>query len=103
MTNNKEVHADKDRVKEVEVHVKSLKSGEKANFKISEDATLEVVWNEANVNHLKEGRSPEDTFRCADGTELTGRLHQTLAQLREEKVCVNRHFEIKGPSGGADA
>ncbi len=92
----------KERDKEVEVHVKSLKTGEKRNFKMSEDATLEQVWTEAN-NKLGETRQAEDTFRCADGTDLMGRLNQTLAQLRKEKVCVNRHFEIKGPSGGADA
>lgn len=90
----------KDHDKEVPVHVKSLKTGEKRNFKMSEDATLEQVWTQANVE-LGESRGGEDTFRCDGGLDLMGRLNQSLTQLREEKVCVNRHFEIKGPSGGA--
>lgn len=87
---------------EVEVHVKSLKTGERAAFRISGDTTLEATWSVAN-EMLKETRSPEDTIRCANGTDLMNRLNQTLGQIRKEKVCVNLHFEIKGPSGGADA
>lgn len=90
--------------KDVEVHVKSLKSGERTHFKVPETATLDAVWNQAvNASHLNETRLPEDTFRCSDGTDLTNRLQQTVAEVHEEKVCTNRHFEIKGPSGGARA
>jgi hypothetical protein len=88
--------------KEVPIHVKSLKTGEKRNFKMSESASLDQVWTQANVE-LDENRGGEDTFRCEGGLDLMDRLNQTLAQLREEKICVNRHFEIKGPSGGARA
>jgi hypothetical protein len=88
--------------KELPVHVKSLKTGEKRNFKMPEDATLEQVWAQANTE-LGETRGGEDTFRCQGGLDLMGRLNQTLAQLREETVCINRQFEIKGPSGGAGA
>lgn len=88
--------------KKVEVHVKSLKTGERVHFEVPESATLQQVWDEAN-SKLHESRLPDDTFRCADGEDLTARVQETLAQLHQEKVCVNRHFEIKGASGGADA
>ena len=92
----------KEHDKELHVHVKSLKTGEKRNFKMSENATLEQVWTQANLE-LGENRGGEDTLRCDGGLDLMARLNQTLAQLHEEKVCVSRHFEIKGPSGGACA
>ena len=95
-------HEHKGQDKEVPVHVKSLKTGEKRNFKMPENATLEQVWIQAN-EELGETRGGEDTFRCEGGLDLMARLNQTLTQLREEKVCVNHHFEIKGPSGGAGA
>jgi len=87
---------------QVEVHVKSLKTGEKVHFEFQETATLQQLWDKANSN-LHESRLPDDTFRCVDGQDLTARLQETLAQLHQQKVCVNRHFEIKGASGGADA
>ncbi len=87
---------------EVEVHVKSLKTNDKTHFKVPETATLGSVWNEAiDAEHLNEQRTPGDTFRCAEGTDLTTRLDATLKQLASEGVCPNRHFEIRGPSGGA--
>jgi hypothetical protein len=29
------------------------------------------------------------------------RLSDTLAQLRQQHICEDEHFEIRGPSGGA--
>lgn len=87
---------------EVEVQVKSLKTGETAKFKITESATLQTVWDTA-LGKLNETHNSGDTFRCAQGTDLTSHLGQTLAQLHEQKICTDRHFEIKGPSGGANA
>lgn len=90
------------RAHEVEVHVKSLKTNDKTHFLELETATLHQVWDEAiDAQHLNEQRAPGDTFRCADGTDLTSRLDATLKQLASEGVCPNRHFEIRGPSGGA--
>lgn len=87
---------------DVEAHVQSLKTNDKTHFKIPSSATIQQVWDEAiDRDHLDEQRTPGDTFRCADGTDLTGRLGTTLAQLAAEHVCPNRHFEIRGPSGGA--
>lgn len=86
----------------VEVHFKSLKTGEKINFKVDEVTSLQDAWNEAS-SRLQETRSSEDTLRCAGGSDLTNQSQKTLGQIRDEKICVNLHFEIKGPSGGADA
>lgn len=89
---------------EVEVHVKSLKSGESTDFKITQDATLQQVWDTAiAADKLNEPRNPGDTFRCAKGDDLAAYLSVTLAQLHDQKICTNRHFEIKGPTGGARA
>jgi len=87
---------------EVEVQVKSLKTGETVKFKVAETATLQSVWDIA-LTKLNETRTAGDTFRCASGQDLSSVLNQTLAQLHNEKVCSDRHFEIKGPSGGAIA
>lgn len=83
-----------------EVHVKSLVTGEKANFPVSLDATVQTVWDES-YKELQEARRDGDTFRCADGTDLMSKLALTLGQLREEKVCDGERFEIRGRSGGA--
>jgi hypothetical protein len=87
---------------EVEVQVKSLKTGETVKFKISDASTLQSVWDAA-LTKLNETRNAGDTFRCSNGTDLTPHLGQTLAQLHDQKICTERHFEIKGPSGGANA
>jgi hypothetical protein len=85
---------------EVQVHVKSLITGESVHFKMAESSTVQATWDEAYVK-LEEDRRPGDTFRCADGTDLMGRLGETLEQLRADHVCEGDHFEIRGPSGGA--
>lgn len=88
--------------KVVEVHVQSLKTNAKVHFKISEDATVDDLWTTASgPDELNEPRVAGDTFRCKDGTDLSARLTTTLAQLFAENVCRDRHFEIRGPSGGA--
>lgn len=88
--------------KQVEVHVQSLKTNEKTDFKIDEAATIDEVWTVASdADHLDEPRADGDTFRCKGGEDLTGRHTSTLAQLFDENVCRQRHFEIRGPSGGA--
>jgi len=87
---------------EVEVHVKSLKTGETVKFKITDTATLQQAWDKA-LDELHETRNEGDKFRCESGDDLTSYLNQTLAALHDQKVCVGRHFEIKGPTGGARA
>jgi ribosome-binding factor A len=96
--NQTELHEDV----RVEVYVKSLKTNDRTHFKVQESATIGHVWIEAvNPEHLNEQRTPGDTFRCDDGTDLTNRLDTTLEQLETEGVCRDRQFEIRGPSGGA--
>jgi len=74
---------------DIEVQVKSLKTNDKTRFKIASTATLQQVWDEAiDERHLDEQRTPGDTFRCEDGTDLTGRLTTKLAQLAAEHVVV---------------
>jgi hypothetical protein len=94
--------AGSEREGQVEVHVKSLVTGEKAKFPMPLAATLSDAWAEAYVR-LGETRRDGDTLRCAgeDGEDLGGRLNLTLAQLREAKICKGERFEIRGPSGGA--
>lgn len=87
---------------EVEVQVKSLKTAETVKFEVNDSATLQSVWD-TGLSKLHETHNAGDTFRCAKGQDLTAFLGQTLAQLHTEKICDDRHFEIKGPSGGAIA
>lgn len=84
----------------LKVFVKSLKTNESVDFEVSEHTTLRQVWDEA-CEKLQEPRQPGDTFRCANGGDLSPDLNATLAQLKERHICVNRHFEIRGGSGGA--
>lgn len=86
--------------KEVEVHVKNLKTNQKVNFKMPESATLAATWTEAYAQ-LEEQRAADDEFQCSDGISLMQKLQTTLAALQDEGVCKARKFEIRGPTGGA--
>jgi hypothetical protein len=85
---------------QVKVFVKSLKTNESVDFDVSEHTRLHRVWDEASEK-LQEPRQPGDTFRCADGRDLSTELDATIEQLEEQRICVKRHFEIRGGSGGA--
>jgi hypothetical protein len=85
---------------EVQIHVKSLVTGESVHFKMPESATVQATWDQAYVE-LGEEQRPGETFRCADGADLMSRLSETLEQLRAEHICQGDQFEIRGPSGGA--
>ena len=89
-----------DRDHKVQVHFKSLKTNEKVNFKVEESATLESAWTRAN-SELEETRQPGDTLRCAGGDDMMSHLQKSVEQIREDRICTNLHFEIKGDSGGA--
>lgn len=91
-----------ERDRTVQVHFKSLKTAEKVNFKIEESATLESAWELAN-SKLEETREPGDTLRCAGGDDMMSHLQKSVEKIREDKICTNLHFEIKGDSGGANA
>lgn len=87
---------------EIQVQVKSLITGETVHFKMDATATVKATWDKA-YEELKEQPRPGETFRCANGTDLSNRLDTTLEQLRQEGICPDEHFEIRGPSGGAEA
>jgi hypothetical protein len=98
----KEDNPGEDRDHNVQVHFKSLKTNEKVNFKIAESVTLESAWTRAN-SELEETRQPGDTLRCAGGDDMMSHLQKSVEQIREDRICTNLHFEIKGDSGGAHA
>ena len=83
-----------------EVEVENLKTNAVKKFHTPWESTVQEVWNRA-YTLFEEGRGSADQFQCADGKDLTGSLNKTLEQLRDEKVCPNRHFQIRGPTGGA--
>lgn len=84
----------------VKVRVKSLITAEVKEFDVNWNWTLQQVWDEA-YGKLEESKRTGDTFRCDGGTDLTPYLGLTLAQARGKDICPDRHFEIRGPSGGA--
>ena len=89
----------------VEVHVRSLVTGETARFPMVLEATLEETWEEA-YRKLDERRREGDTLQCAgaaEGRSLMNDLVLTLREVRQRRICDDETFryEIKGPSGGA--
>lgn len=83
-----------------EVEVENLKTNDTKKFHMPWTATVADVWAKA-YDELGEARSEGDQFQCTDGTSLSHRLSATLEQLREEKLCLGRKFQIRGPTGGA--
>jgi hypothetical protein len=89
----------------VDVHVRSLVTGESARFPMALEATLEETWAEA-YRKLDERRREGDTLQCAgaaEGRSLMDDLGLTLREVRQRRICDDEAFryEIKGPSGGA--
>jgi len=85
---------------ETEVHVKSLITGESVAFRMPATATVQATWDEA-YQKLGESHRDGESFRCTNGVDLMDRLSDTLAQLRQQHIYEDAHFEIRGPSGGA--
>jgi hypothetical protein len=82
------------------VEVLYLKTNAEKTFHAHWNTTLQQVWDQAYVE-LGEAKVAGDTFECQDGMKLAAYLGQTLEQLRDQKICVNRKFQIRGPAGGA--
>ena len=82
------------------VHVLYLKTNDDTTFHVHWNTTLQQVWDQA-YTELREAKQPGDTLECENGTKLGSYLGQTLEQLRDQKICVDRKFQIRGPSGGA--
>lgn len=84
------------------VEVENLKTSDSIKFHMPWSATLQEVWTEA-YTQLDEAKGPADELQCRDGVSLMGYLPQTLAQLRDQQICPNRKFQIRGATGGAAA
>lgn len=82
------------------VEVTNLNTNETVKFHVKWEDTLNQVWDEA-YDELKETRNPGDQLLCEGGESLMGYLNSTLAQLRDQKVCQNRKYQIRRPTGGA--
>ncbi|HZQ46594.1 MAG TPA: hypothetical protein VFC07_06260 [Verrucomicrobiae bacterium] len=82
------------------VEVTDLNTNTSVKFFARWEETLAQVWTNA-YGELKEARKPGDEFLCEGGGTLTEHLNSTLAQLREQKVCQNRHYQIRRATGGA--
>ena len=77
-----------------------LKTNEEKKFHVQWNNTLQQVWDQA-YTELGEAKQNGDTLECQNGTKLAPYLGQTLEQLRDQKICVDRKFQIRGPAGGA--
>lgn len=77
-----------------------LKTNDEKKFHVQWNNTLQQVWDQAYIE-LGEAKQNGDTLECQDGTKLDPYLGQTIQQLRDQKICVNRKFQIRGPAGGA--
>ncbi len=82
------------------VHVLYLKTNDEKTFHVHWNNTLQQIWDQA-YTELGEAKQAGDTLECQDGTKLGPYLGQTLEQLRDQKICVDRKFQIRGPAGGA--
>jgi hypothetical protein len=82
------------------VHVENLKTNDEVNFNMPWTATLADVWAKA-YELLHEARAEGDQIQCVDGSNLAAYLSKTLEQMRDDKVCPGRKFQIRGPTGGA--
>jgi len=96
------VDQQRDHERLVEVKVRHINEAEKTEFKISEDATLQQVWDQAYIE-LKIAKNPLDVFQTGGDqpTSLMGHLTLTLKQARDQHVIKNYAFEIAAQTGGA--
>jgi hypothetical protein len=85
-----------------EVEVLYLKTSDEKKFHATWSDTLQQVWDRG-YSELKEAKNAGDTFECQDGTKLTAHLGLTLEQARDQKICKDRKFQIRGPAGGAQS
>ena len=92
---------------ETEVHVLHVGDLAKANFKVSEQVSLQALWNQSYVE-LKVERDDRDGFQAVEGegehkkaTDLAPFLSITLAQAIAQGLTKTKHFEITAGTGGA--
>ena len=82
------------------VEVTNLNTNDTVKFHAKWDETLQQVWTTA-YSELKESPKPGDELLCEGGASLMGHLNSTLAQLRDQKVCQNRKYQLRRATGGA--
>jgi hypothetical protein len=82
------------------VEVTNLNTNESVEFFARWEETLQQVWTTAYAD-LKESPQQGDELLCEGGASLMQRLNSTLAQLRDEKVCPHRKFQLRRATGGA--
>lgn len=82
------------------VEVEDLHTNEDVKFNAEWTDTVQQIWDRAYAQ-LGETRKDTDVFECQDGHSLMGSLSLTLEQLRDQHVCRNRKFQIRGGTGGA--
>jgi hypothetical protein len=94
------MNSDKEDSQGPAVEVLYLNTNEEAKFHAGWSETVQSIW-EKSYTALGEARREGDTFECQDGSSLMSQLGSTLEQLREQKICHGRKFQIRGPAGGA--
>jgi hypothetical protein len=82
------------------VEVEDLHTNEDVKFHANWTDTIQQIWDRA-YTELGETRKETDVFECKDGHSLMGSLNLTLEQLRDQHVCQDRKFQIRGGTGGA--
>ncbi len=82
------------------VEVMNLNTNDTVKFHAGWEDTLKEVWDKA-YGELHETRNSGDELLCEGGAVLSGYANLTLAQLREQKICQNRKYQIRRPTGGA--
>jgi hypothetical protein len=82
------------------VEVTNLNTNESVKFFARWEETLQQVCTTA-YSELKESPQQGDELLCEGGASLMQFLNSTLAQLRDQKVCPNRKYQIRRATGGA--
>lgn len=91
-----------DMSKHEEVKVTYVNTTDTVHFPVALSTTLNAMFDIA-YDKLKETRRAGDKYFCKGGTDLGGYLALTLHELEKRKICLDRHFEIAGETGGAAA
>lgn len=83
------------------VEVADLNTNREVKFHAAWSTTLGAIFDRA-YRELQEARIDGDEFVCQAGPSLMAHLQLTLEQARERRLCPDRKFAIRRPTGGAD-
>ena len=90
--------------KMVNVQILHVNSTETAKMKLAESDTLQHAWDQAyeDLKPLGVVKGPADLLQCAESKDdMASHLGDTLARIRDTKICTNLHFKIIAERGGA--